>query len=222
MFNLKLPLSIYYYIYTRARAKSTRAQVFLLFRRTIIRVKGNLLGVGAEARECARVLWETRTRVERVFFFWRGLRKSQKIQSVSKKRRYFIHTVVLFGDKIIRIIIIKTMIMIIKRMSEDEVLCVPRDYVFAVVLFLRSCVSSPRISIRLASAWKTTRDGEEEKRERERERHTHTTRRHAKTMCTLYLPLLFSLFLSLWLRMETAFQRAHHSASTIKPPIYFK
>ena len=50
------------------------------------------------------------------------------------------------------IIIIITTMIIIKRMSEDEVRFVPRDYVFAVVLFLCSRVSSPRISIRLASA----------------------------------------------------------------------
>ena len=180
------------------RKEHTHAQFFLLFRRTIIRVI--CFGRGRRsARVRAGVMRDTHSRRTRFFFLKGFSRKSQK-NTVSKQEEkiFYPHEILVpwyRGTAVIIIIIITTMI-IIKRMSEDEVLFVPRDYVFAVVLFLCSCVSSPRISIRLASAWKTTRDGEEEKRERER--HTHTTRRHAKTMCTLYLPLLFSISLSEW------------------------
>ena len=86
------------------------------------------------------------------FFFLKGFsRKSQKNTVSKQEEKIFYPHEILYCTAVIIIIIITTMI-IIKRMSEDEVLFVPRDYVFAVVLFLCSCVSSPRISIRLASA----------------------------------------------------------------------
>jgi hypothetical protein len=84
---------------------------------------------------------------------------------------------------------------IIKRMSEDDVFCSARLCVCGgcVSLIARFFSSNLSVSLPLEKQLETAR----KRRERERERHTHTTRRHAKTMCTLYLPLLFSLFLSL-------------------------
>jgi len=91
------------------------------------------------------------------------------------------------------------MIIIIKRMREDDVFCSASLCVCGgcVSLIARFFSSNLSVSLPLEKQLETARKRRERERERERERHTHTTRRHAKTMCTLYLPLLFSLFLSL-------------------------
>ena len=146
---------MYYYIYTRARAKRahTRSSLPLVQKNDY---SGNLFWPWAPKRESARGCYERHALASNEIFFLKGFsRKSQK-NTVSKQEEkiFYPHEILVpwyRGTAVIIIIIITTMI-IIKRMSEDEVLFVPRDYVFAVVLFLCSCVSSPRISIRLASA----------------------------------------------------------------------